>query len=295
MAPRDSVERQFSEDVERLAHGQKTTAQDADYAAMLEFAGRLIALKTPPEAAFTSKLKQDLLLKMAEQDAALPAEARPSLFERLFGGRAVRLAVVSTFIVFGAVGLLWRAGLLPPMMPTVGEAGQALMQEEGTLEEPEAAPEEEPATPDMIRATEATDEAEKGLAMAPLAVPVTVRAEAVSTAVQGNRVTVSLFFENTGREEITIAPFPPRVTIRALETGAVVTTFDAGTSSLLLSSMESNRYDVTWDQLDRTGSQVPPGRYAVDVTESLATVESDKNEAASLDMLEVAVIEIVPA
>lgn len=293
MAQRDSVERRFSEDMERLARGQEPPARDADYATMLDFARRLMDLGEEPSASFTSRLREDLMREMAQRDAA--AEARPSLLLRLFGGHAVRLAVVSAFVVLAAIGLVWRAGLLSPLLTPSGDAGPALTQE-APPEAPqeEEAEEEEAAMPEMVRAADEAEDAVGAAAPSPSTLPMVVRAEAVPTVVRGETVTMSVFFENPGPEGMTVAPYPPAIHVRALNTGTVVYSFEAGASSLALSPMESARYDVTWEQLDQGGQPVPAGMYAVDVVGSVAMLEPDKAESVSLEVMGVAIIEIVP-
>ncbi len=294
MAPRDNIGRQFSEDLERLARGHPPEATDEDYAATLEFARRLIDLKDEPSPAFTSSLREELMLKLAQQDVQSAAEEQPSFLVRLFGGRTVRLAVVSTFIVVAALGLVWRAGLLSPMMPSGSDEAPSLMQDGAAQDSEEAAPEDgEAEAPEMIRATDEMKEDADAAGMAPPATPVVIRAEATPAVVHGDPVTISLFFENSGPEGMTLTPFPPAVMLRDMDTDAIVYVFASGTSSLALSSMESTQYDVTWEQTDQAGAQVPAGLYAVDVGHTEATAEGGDDGAASLESMEVAVIEVL--
>ena len=290
MAPGHNIEQQFSEDIERLARGSQPSSQDADYASMLEFARHLMALRDEPRPAFASRLREDLMLKMAEQDIA--TEARPSWFMRLFGSHSVRLAVVSGFVVLAAVGLVWRAGFFSSMSSPPPADGEAAVTQDGVPEEPQAeAAEEEKATgPDMIRSTDEAEEDEGSLGVTPSETPLTIRAEAVPAAVPGEDVTVYVFFDNTGTEGMTLAPFPPPITIRTMDTDAVVRTFEPGASSLALSSMESTRYDITWDQTDDAGRQVDTGAYAVDIGQT--TFKPEKYGAVSLEAMRVAIIEI---
>ncbi len=294
MAPGDNTGRQFSEDVERLVRGQLPESTDEDYTATLEFARRLVDLKDDPSPAFTSSLREELMLKLAQQDVQSAAQEQPSLLVRLFGGRTVRLAVVSTFIVVAALGLVWRAGLLSPMMPAGSDEAPSLMQDGAAQDSEEAAPEEgDGEAPEMIRATDKMDEDAGAASTPPSATPVVIRAEAATAVVHGESVAISLFFENSGPEEMTLTPFPPAVILRDMNTDASVYVFPSGTSSLALSSMESMQYDVIWEQTDQASTQAPAGVYAVDVGPTTATAEGGDNGAAALEALEVAVIEVL--
>ena len=295
MAPRDNTGRQFSEDVERLAKGHLLEATDDDYAATLEFARRLIDLKDEPSPAFTSSLREELMLKLAQQDVQSAAEEQPSLLMRIFGGRTVRLAVVSTFIVMAALGLVWRAGLLSPMIPAGSDEAPSLMQDGAAQDSEEAAPEEgEAEAPEMIRATDEKGEDAGAAPVAPSATPLVIRAEAAPAVDHGDPVTVSLFFENSGSGGMTLTPFPPAVMLRHVETDTIMYVFAPGTSSLALSSMESTQYDITWEQIDQAGAQVPGGLYAVDIGHTEATTEHADDGAASIEAPEVAIIEVLP-
>ncbi|MFW6102894.1 MAG: hypothetical protein ACOC7M_01220, partial [Chloroflexota bacterium] len=145
----------------------------------------------------------------------------------------------------------------------------------------------------MIRSTDEKEEDADAASTPPSTTPVVIRAEAAPTVAHGESVTISLFFENSGPEGMTLTPFPPAVIVRDLNTDASVYVFPSGTSSLALSSMESMQYDVTWEQTDQDGAQVPAGVYAVDVSSTTARAEYGDNDVASLEALEVAVIEVL--
>jgi hypothetical protein len=182
------------------------------------------------------------------------------------------------------------------VMPSAGSGEPSLMQEA-----PPAAPSEEAAAAEAQEGAaapptmRAADEAEGGGAGAATALPapIAVRAEAAATVKSGDSVTISVFFENSGRDGVIVAPFPPEVVLRSLATNAIVYAFAPGEASLALSPMESAQYDITWEQTNFNGELVPMGLYAVDVSGVTASLEPAKNGGAPIDARAVAVIEIV--
>ena len=269
MARGDSTEKRFSDDVERLLRGEEpgSAAGDSDYAGMLRFAHRMFALRQEPRPEFTRRLRDDLLSKAVEPDEAREhGSVRSFLDNLLFGRPALRLALVSSFVVLAAVGLLWRAGMISPMMEQAGEAAPAMLDEEGEAA-PSAKGEEEP---DAMRVTEEAEEtAEEECAPVPgfaaTEMPLDIRAYTAPAHKYGAAVEISIIFENAGPGTLSLEPFPPRVLIREAGTDRVVHSFAAGTSQLELSPMESTQYSLVWDQKDDSATQVAAGRYEVDI------------------------------
>ncbi|MCK9356245.1 MAG: hypothetical protein M0R22_03725 [Dehalococcoidia bacterium] len=260
MSARNSDERLFSDDIERLLRGEETLPShaDAEYAETLRFARKLLALREEPRPEFTATLRDRLMTGMAEQDMAARQEDTRSWFARFFGQPGLRLAMVSTFVVLAAVGLLWKAGLFS-MLPAQ-EAASAPTALSGNGLTP-------PATsgmnaPDALLATQGEEDA---AAVARDVAPFIVSGRVAPTNAYGDTIAISLSFQNNGPEGMMLSPFPPEVSIRDVSNGQTVYTFAAGTSQLALSSMESVTYDVSWDQKDAGGTQVLPGAYEVDV------------------------------
>jgi len=260
MSARNSDERLFSEDVERLLLGEETLSShaDAEYAETLRFARKLLALREEPRPEFTATLRNRLMTGMAEQDMAAQQDDTRSWFARFFGQPGLRLAMVSTFVVLAAVGLIWKAGLFS-MLPAP-EAASAPTALSGSGLTPPAAP--GMSAPDALLVTQGEEDA---AAVARNAAPFTVSGRVAPTNAYGDAIVISLSFQNNGPEGMMLSPFPPEVSIRDVSNGQTVYTFAAGTSQLALSSMESVTYDVSWDQKDAGGAQVLPGAYEVDV------------------------------
>jgi len=279
MTPRDRNERQFSEDIDRLLRGEQSleAQRDPDYEETLQFAQRLIDLKEEPRDEFAGQLRHKLVVELAAQDAQ--TEASGSWFVRLFSRPSLRLAVVSTVIVLAAVGLVWRAGLLSPMMPQFEDRGPDIM----AVPDPAAPPEE--ADPRL------TAEVDDPISMdaIPIAVPLTIVGHTARAVDYGETVNITIEFSNHGTDPLVITPFPPAVHIRDAATGEIVYTFEAGARGGALTPMESRDYKLQWNQEDESLVQVEPGRYMVDVA---ATELLFEEEEWATEVMTVAAFEI---
>jgi hypothetical protein len=270
MTRRDNEELRFTEDIERLLQGEEPLERhgDPDYAETVRFARRLLQLQEEPSTEFASRLRRSLTTAMASQDTS--REQAGSWFTRLFGNPGLRLAVVSTFVVLAAVGLVWRAGLLFPGMAQAPDATP------GMLTAPPSAPSQvAPGAPEMARAEDgAKGQGDESVAMAGVSEsPIVVAANITPEIASGERLNISIVFSNNSTEVYRLTPFPPAVAIRETSTGRVVYTFAAGTSSVQLSPIEQLNYTVAWDQTGWDGTQVESGWYEVDVEGITATVE----------------------
>jgi hypothetical protein len=291
MALNRDIEKAFEQDVERLLRGEAPSgaSSDAQYEDTLLFARRLLALRDEPDDAFATRLRTRLMVEMAEQDRDA-SQREGNWFMRLFSQPSLRLAVVSTFVILAAVGLVWRAGYFSPMTEQAGDALPSAALDEGG----EPAPMLEEAGPEMARVAE--DEAEEEAPMAPSAEktsPVQIGVRNAPVYAFGEMVDITLLFENTGPEGVTLAPFPPAIDIRSIETGEVVKSLPKGQSSLALSSMESTVYQLQWNQQTTAGTQATAGRYAIDVHTLQAVLEKgDRVQPAGA--WDVAWFEILP-
>ena len=273
---------------------------------MLRFAQRIFTLRQEPRPEFTRRLKDDLLSRAAEPDEAREhGGVRSFLDNLLFGRPALRLALVSSFVVLAAVGLMWRAGMISPMMEQAGEAAPAMLQEEGEaapamLDEGDAAapPAKGEEELDAMRVTEEAEEAaEEAYAPVPESaateMPVNIRAYTAPAHKYGVVVEISIMFENAGPEAVSLEPFPPRVLIRVAGTDTVVRSFAAGTSQLEQSPMESTQYSLVWDQKDDSGTQVAAGRYEVDI-DTLEVCPSTNDVPLPTSAMGVVAFHVVP-
>ena len=80
----------------------------------------------------------------------------------------------------------------------------------------------------------------------------------------GEDVVIELSFENVTDDVFQLEPFPPQIEImRPHPYDETVRLFPAGTESRSLDPGEVVSYDLTWDQLDDQGQQVPYGYYYI--------------------------------
>ena len=266
MQPRDDAERRFSDDVERLLRGDEPSGDsaDTDYAETVLFARRLVDLGQEPDTDFALRLRRRLVTEMAEQDVA--AHDSRSWFVKLFSQPALRLALVSTFVVLAAVGLVWRAGLLSPMASSPTDDAAV-----GIFSTPPAPLTPEIGGPDTARAQDSG--ANAALAVPSASTPLMITGYVEPTAALGEAVNITLEFSNSSPDGYELTPFPPTIAIREAATGQVVFTSVAGASVYSLATMETLQYNLMWDQKDSGGAQVEPGRYEVDVETLEARLE----------------------
>ncbi len=260
MTARDDTGRKFSDDVERLLRGEEPPAEgaDPDYLETVQFARRLVDLGQEPDAEFARRLRGRLLTEMAGRDA--DARDSRSWSVRLFSRPGLRLAMVSTFVVVAAVGLLWRAGLL---LPTASQPPQEAAP--GMLSAPPAPIAPEAGAPTTASAAADTGNGATLARTAPSTSPLEITGYSESAAGLGEDINITIEFRNTGSDGYVLTPFPPAVTIRDVATGQIAYTSAAGTSRYSLAALQSIDYQLTWDQRDDGGAQVLPGRYQVDV------------------------------
>jgi hypothetical protein len=260
MKPRDDEGRRFSEDIEALLRGEEPLMQnvDVDYAETVEFARSLMQLQQEPDPAFARGLKSRLVVELAKHETE--ARASRPWFGGLFSRPGLRLAVASTVVVLAAVGVVWRAGLLSPMMPQAGDSTP------GMLTAPPAPGIGEDAGPQMARVPDDANKPAAGVAeTSTAATPFVVLGYVTPTNSLGTDIHITIEFRNEGPDGYSLNPFPPAVTIRETASGRAVYTSPVGTSSCVLSPMESLQYRFVWDQRDDVGTQVEPGQYEVDV------------------------------
>lgn len=271
MTSRDNEEQLFSEDIEKLLHGQEPAglSADADYMDMLLFARRLITMREEPSASFTVRLKRRLSDDMLAQTEA--ARGHEPWFVRLFSRPGLRLALVSAFMILAAVGLIWRAGF-PCGSPACPEDAAL----PGVLSVPPApsvpaTANDGPSIPRAASGIQNTVDAGNSIA---------VTAHTAAAIPAGESVNITIAFDNHSTVGCELAPFPPAVVIREATTGWIVRTYASGTGTYLLSAFESARYDMAWDQRDDDGALVDPGSYKIDM-ESIQ-LRQEKGEVIAL-------------
>jgi hypothetical protein len=82
----------------------------------------------------------------------------------------------------------------------------------------------------------------------------------------GQTVNIELTFTNVSSEPIALNLFPPETNINPPGIMQVVRSFAVGTQEIRLEPNEVVTHNLSWDQRDGNGVQVPPGWYVVNVS-----------------------------
>jgi hypothetical protein len=114
-------EKRFSENLDRLLAGQQAESlPDRDDEKALAFARKMAVLRPAPRAEFKSRLKANLLQKLAEKEAR--EAPRPSWIQTLIR-RPAYAVVLAAFFIAIVFGGLWASGVFnpsqAPFVPTV--------------------------------------------------------------------------------------------------------------------------------------------------------------------------------
>lgn len=238
MPKNTSDEREFSQNIDRLIAGEVVKASEDtsdDYRVAIEFAQRMVSLRSDPSSHFKDQLKQRLLQKLIEQEAELARKkAKGNWFWEALRSLAPqnpvwRAATATVVVVILAVVVLWGSGIFMPAP-----------QPEGLL-----AP-----APSMAPPTQTL------LSLEVISVKTTAY-------LPGDEVKIDLAWQNISPESITIARFPPAIQITQAETGEVIRSFIEGNEEAEIPASGTLKYTFVWDQRDDNGHQVGPGRYSI--------------------------------
>lgn len=290
MAKEKDEARRFLKDMDRLLAGEEVVpGEDAtdDYRSAIDFARRLVEMGEGPSPAFQARLKERLLSKLAEQEAAAQQEGRPSrlwnVLDRLFPRSPVwRTAVATVVIVAVTAGVLWGTGVF-----TTAPAGvvEKAMLEEAELATGKAAPTEALA-PRAGAVQDVQPEAE--MAAEEAALPLTFDLQitamaAVATVSQPttvvpyqSEVPFNIAILNESSQPAMVTPFPPSVTIVEQATMRPVFTFEAGPGAREIPPSQRAGVLLLWKQLDDAGIQVPPGAYRVIVSPFTVSIGTEQ-------------------
>ena len=229
MGKEDREERKFAERVDDILAGKGVEideARDEDYRSNVDFAKKMIECRNEPSPSFQQGLKNRLLSKLAEREAAKARQRSETtsfwdwLRNLVPQNTAWRTVAVTVTVAVLALVVVWRIGVFSP-----GEG---------------------PIVTGPLGPT----------------VSVETRASNIKKAyTTGEEIAIQFSFKNVTNETLTF-PFPPE--IRMENSGVeAVRTFTAGKGNKALAPGETELYDLTWDQKDDAGKQVTPGDYQI--------------------------------
>ena len=228
MGEKNKKERGFTEHVDHVLAGKEAKideAMDQDYRSNIDFAKKIIECRGEPSASFQKGLKKRLLSKLAEKEIAETQRSpeTPSFWDWLRNLVPQNTTAWRTVAVTATVAVL--------ALVVVWKIG---------LFSPSEGP----------------------IVTLPPPVSVETRASTVKTVyTTGEEIDIQFSFKNITDVTVTF-PFPPQIRIGDLDID-VVRTFDIGQGTMMLAPGQSEDFDLTWNQKDDTGKQVPPGDYQI--------------------------------
>ncbi len=256
MERQNNLEKEFSENIDRMLGGEAinfSAERDNDYQTAIDFARKMVTLRTAPSPSFKVRLNNILRYKASELERRLKAKntARSDRFWeeliRLIPHHPALRALTAVLVVIVVIGsITWGTGILRIAAPAYAPA-QAPAQAPAPASKPSPAP--VPAPPPA---------AEKDL-------PVKSSAPIIkNTYSYGEVIDIDLTVTNVSSMTVELAPYPPGIEIKRATPYEPVRTIPAGTEVKLLRPNEEIHYVMTWDQKDEQGKQVPHGYYYVE-------------------------------
>ncbi len=229
MNKKNRKEGEFAERVDDILAGKEAKideAMDEDYRSNIDFAKKIIECRGEPFASFQEGLKKRLLSKLAEKEVAETQRRSESIS---FWDWLKNLVPQSP---------AWRTAAVTM---TVAVVALVVVWRIGLF-----SPGEGPIVTGPLGPT----------------VSVETRASTTKTVyTTGEEIDIQFTFKNIADETFAF-PFPPGIRIGDLGT-EVLRTFDVGQGTITLAPGQSEDYDLTWNQKDDTGKQVPPGDYQI--------------------------------
>ncbi len=278
MGKSTNEERDFTLNIDRLLAGEEVeSTEDAsdDHRTALNFARKLTESRVDPSPVFKAHLKEQLLLKLAQEEAkaAQQRERAFSFWEFLKNlvpqSPTWRTATVTIVMVLIAVSVLWRTGMFT-RTPLVEVVEDLAVEEAPAIERtvPVPAPEMPAAPPGMLM--------EEALSLLPLELTILQSQPAVYSS--GETIELDLIFRNIGSEPITISSFPPAIHIIHSDSLTPVRSFTEGEESLELAPSEAVNYTLVWSQENNSGEQVILGWYSVHVGDVTILTDTEPSE-----------------
>jgi hypothetical protein len=222
-------EEEFAQRVDDLLAGKQAQvdeAMDEDYRSNINFSKKIIECRGEPSDTFQEGLKKRLLSKLAEKENA---EARRRSETISFWEWLKNLVPQSP---------TWRTAAVTV---TIAVVALVVVWRIGLFSPGESPIVTGPLAPTVLVETRAST-------------PKTVYTT-------GEEIDIQFTFKNIADEAFTF-PFPPEIRIGDLGI-ELVRTFEVGQGTLTLTPGQSEGYDLTWNQKDDIGKQVPTGDYQI--------------------------------
>jgi hypothetical protein len=221
------MERKFSRYLDAMLAGKNVEADptaDKEMLATLDFARKLPGLCATPSPKFQARLKAALLNKLAEQEAR--EKEKSGFWGGLYKQPIWQAALVAVFMIL-IVSVMWRAGLLWPMLPSPSP-----MATPTTTTAPTSTATQAPTLATQFRVDAQTDK---------------------SIYRPGEAVNIEVTMKNTSAGPLTVDKYPPILSLMQSGTNQTAYTFAGGTGPRTFAAGESASYNLAWDQMDYKG------------------------------------------
>ncbi len=240
MSGENRKEEEFSREVDKIISGQEIPGevlQNKDYGSELNFTSKIAEHRAAPSASFKSKLKSELLTKLANQEKKVSFWGR---IRNTFATPVWRNAAVPIAVFAVALITMWGLGIFSHQTPV-------------SLTTPPL------TTGPSIMGTSPTETSTSPANLGNLEIWANLKRNYYMPSEQIN---IIVTFHNTTGEPVTLDRYPPEFSIvNSDNPGQVFKSFTAAKGTLTLQPGESETYTLVWDQIGDAESQVPPGNY----------------------------------
>jgi hypothetical protein len=262
------AEKVFNENLDRLLAEQSITTDaiaEEDTRTALEFANRMAAIRPVPSSSFQANLKARLLQQLNEQEAI--QETKSWWWKLIPRQPAWQAAAILAFIIIVG-GIVWGTQFRSSPSPVANIPPQTGI----TYPAASSAP-AKTAAPSMSAApassAPATTAAPASSAPSVIASQI-LRADASTSKAQyaaNETVNISMSWQNVTPQTITIAEFPPILSIMQSSNNRPAYTFAAGKNPVTLAPGQTATATLTWNQTDAQGRAAAPGSYYLELEE----------------------------
>ena len=246
-------EKEFLKNLDRLLAGEEIKTDpmmEKDLSTSLDFAKKMIALRTSPSSEFKAQLKSRLLKKLVEQEEAVHTEKKHSWFSRFAPRQLVWQAITVVLVMVMVSGIMWSTGVFRfSRTPITNPTTTATVSPTTTSTTKHTTiPTTQPTSPVGQRALLKADASTNKTSYLP-----------------GEKVEIVVSLKNVTPQPIKIEKYPPILSLMQATSMQPVYTFAAGIASITLAPDETKKFVVSWDQRDSKGRDVISGEYYLEL------------------------------
>ncbi len=277
------VEKLFSEQIDRLLAGKEVSrdpSMNDDCLSALEFAQKMIDLRSAPSPQYASALKAGLLQKLAEKEES--RRAWQNWFQRLMPHTPAFQAIAVLAVVFIIGGILWAAVFRPAptsMVQAPGPTPPVSWSGPATTPAATTRPAQTtvaatatavPSTPLPATTLPAATTTQPATTLPAEGKDYYLRSSAVTDKpayLPGEQVNIQIELKNISSQTVVLENYPPSVSLMSVDSQQPVYTINAGSLESRIAPGQTGVYAITWDQTDDKGRHVSPGSYYIELEE----------------------------